>query len=247
MVVTIPVLLQQPCAGERGSGCGRLTTLHPPEVDLLENEAAGAHPLRVRASYVARLDDRIRQVGSVELEDRLWPEAPALCSLQVRSRKRTGGLVRKQTCFSVRKTPEGSDWSCAPGQPRSSGRRIPRHGKESRLKVGHGGSVRLTVRKKTAPASGRFRLRPRAGRLLLPVLAGCRWVVPIPGNPGLPAWRSCATAGSFAASGRAVRGNTSLLSHSSLKGKTATGSRAGPKAATVRKPTPPRSTWFASP
>ena len=76
-----------------------LTTLHPPEVDLLENEAAGAHPLRVRASYVARLDDRMRQAGPVELENRLWPEAPALCSLQVRSQERTGGLVRKRTCF----------------------------------------------------------------------------------------------------------------------------------------------------
>ncbi len=76
-----------------------LTTLHPPEVDLLENEAAGAHPLRVRASYVARLDDRMRQAGPVELEDRLWPEAPALCSLQVRSQERTGGLVRKPLRF----------------------------------------------------------------------------------------------------------------------------------------------------
>ncbi|MDE2965354.1 MAG: hypothetical protein OXU26_15705 [Acidobacteriota bacterium] len=76
-----------------------LTTLHPPEVDLLENEAAGAHPLRVRASYVARLDDRMRQEGPVELEDQLWPEAPALSSLQVRSRERSGGLARGRTCF----------------------------------------------------------------------------------------------------------------------------------------------------
>jgi hypothetical protein len=83
-------------SGKRAIG---LTTLHPPEVDLLENEAAGAHPLRVRASYVARLDDRMRSAGAVELEDRLWPEAPALGSLQVRSQQRTGGLVRKRTCF----------------------------------------------------------------------------------------------------------------------------------------------------
>ncbi len=76
-----------------------LATLHPPEVDLLENEAAGAHPLRVRASYVARLDDRMRRAGPVDLEDRLWPEAPALCSLQVRSQERSGGLVRGRTCF----------------------------------------------------------------------------------------------------------------------------------------------------
>ena len=76
-----------------------LTTLHPPEVDLLGNEAAGAHPLRVRASYVARLDDRVRKAGAVELEDQLWPEATALCSLQVRSQERTGGLVRRRTCF----------------------------------------------------------------------------------------------------------------------------------------------------
>ena len=76
-----------------------LTTLHSPEVDLLENEAAGAHPLRVRASYVARLDDRMRRAGPVDLEDRLWPEAPALCSLQVRTQERSGGLVRRRTCF----------------------------------------------------------------------------------------------------------------------------------------------------
>lgn len=68
-----------------------LTTLHPPEVDLLENEAAGAHPLRVRASFVARIDERMRQAGPLELEDRLWPEAPALCSLEKRSQ---GGLSR---------------------------------------------------------------------------------------------------------------------------------------------------------
>ena len=77
----------------------KLTTLHPPELDLLENEAAGAHPLRVRASYVASLDDRMRQAGPVELEDQLWPEAPALSSLQVRSHRRTGGLARGRTCF----------------------------------------------------------------------------------------------------------------------------------------------------
>ncbi len=76
-----------------------LATLHPPEVDLLQNEAAGAHPFRVRASYVARLDDWTRQAGPVELEDQLWPEAPALCSLQVRSQERTGGLLRGRTCF----------------------------------------------------------------------------------------------------------------------------------------------------
>ena len=76
-----------------------LTTLHSPEVDLLENEAAGAHPLRVRATYVARLDDRMRRAGPVNLEDRLWPEAPALCSLQVRTQERSGGLVKRRTCF----------------------------------------------------------------------------------------------------------------------------------------------------
>ena len=76
-----------------------LTTLHPPEVDLLENEAAGAHPLRVRASYVARLDGRTSQAGAVDLEDRLWPEAPALCSLQVRSQERSGGRVSGRICF----------------------------------------------------------------------------------------------------------------------------------------------------
>ena len=76
-----------------------LTTLHSPEVDLLENEAAGAHPLRVRATYVARLDDRMRRAGPVDLEDRLWPEAPALCSLQVRTQERSGGLVKRRTCF----------------------------------------------------------------------------------------------------------------------------------------------------
>ena len=76
-----------------------LTTLHPPEVDLLKNEAAGAHPLRLRASYVARLDDRVRRAGPVDLEDRLWPEDPALCSLQVRTQERSGGLVKRRTCF----------------------------------------------------------------------------------------------------------------------------------------------------
>ena len=52
------------------------TTLHPPELDLMGNEAAAAHPLRVRASYVARLDERLRRAGPVDLEDQLWPEAP---------------------------------------------------------------------------------------------------------------------------------------------------------------------------
>ena len=80
-----------------------LATLHPPELDLLENEAAGAHPLRVRASYVARLDEGLRRAGPVDLEDRLWPEAPALCSLEVRTQERyqepSGRLVRRRTCF----------------------------------------------------------------------------------------------------------------------------------------------------
>ena len=46
--------------------------------------------------------------------------------------------------------------------------------------------MRLTVRKKTTPASGRFRPRPRAGRLLLPALVGCLWIGPTPGlaQPG---------------------------------------------------------------
>ena len=79
------------------------TTLHPPELDLMGNEAAAAHPLRVRASYVARLDERLRRAGPVDLEDQLWPEAPALCSLEVRNQERyqerSGRLVRRWTCF----------------------------------------------------------------------------------------------------------------------------------------------------
>ena len=76
-----------------------LTTLHPPELDLLENEAAGAHPLRVRAYYVAKLDERLRRAGPVDLEDQLWPEAPALCSLEVRNQERSSRVVRRWTCF----------------------------------------------------------------------------------------------------------------------------------------------------
>ena len=76
-----------------------LTTLHPPEVDLLENGAAGAHPLRVRASYVARLDDRVRRAGLADLENRLWPEAPALCSLEVRNGGTAMGAGRRSTSF----------------------------------------------------------------------------------------------------------------------------------------------------
>ena len=75
------------------------TTLHPPELDLMGNEAAAAHPLRVRASYVARLDERLRRAGPVDLEDQLWPEAPALCSLEVRNQERSSRVVRRWTCF----------------------------------------------------------------------------------------------------------------------------------------------------
>ena len=64
------------------------------------NEAAAAHPLRVRASYVARLDERLRRAGPVDLEDQLWPEAPALCSLEVRNQERLEpGWFRRWTCF----------------------------------------------------------------------------------------------------------------------------------------------------
>lgn len=76
-----------------------LTTLHPPEVDLLQNEAAGAHPLRVRVHCVVRLDDRVRRAGLVELENRLWPEAPALSSLEVRNRGSAMGAGRRSTSF----------------------------------------------------------------------------------------------------------------------------------------------------
>ena len=75
------------------------TTLHPPEVDLLENGAAGAHPLRVRVYYVASLDDSMRQAGPVELEDQLWPEDPALCLLEVRNRGSAMGAGRGSTSF----------------------------------------------------------------------------------------------------------------------------------------------------
>ncbi len=76
-----------------------LTTLHPPEVDLLENEAAGAHPLRVRAYYVARLDERVKRAGLADLENQLWPEAPALCLLEVRHRGISMGAGRRSTSF----------------------------------------------------------------------------------------------------------------------------------------------------
>ena len=76
-----------------------LTTLHSPELDLMGNEAAAAHPLRVKAYYVARLEDPVRRAGPADLEDQLWPEAPALCSLEVRNLERSSQLVRGWTCF----------------------------------------------------------------------------------------------------------------------------------------------------
>ena len=75
------------------------TTLHPPELDLMGNEAAAAHPLRVRASYVARLDERLRRAGPVNLEDRLWLETPALCSLEVRNQGSAIRVGRRSTSF----------------------------------------------------------------------------------------------------------------------------------------------------
>ena len=45
--------------------------------------------------------------------------------------------------------------------------------------------MRLTVTIKTTPARGRSPRRPRPGRLLLPVLAGCLWVGPTLGLAGL--------------------------------------------------------------
>ncbi len=74
-----------------------LTTLHPPELDMLGNEAAGAHPLRVRATYVARLDERLKRAGQVNLEDRLWLETPALCSLEVRNQGSAIRVGRRST------------------------------------------------------------------------------------------------------------------------------------------------------
>ena len=76
-----------------------LTTLHPPELDLLGNEAAGAHPLRVRAYYVARLDGGVGRAGPVDLEDSLWSETPALCSLEVRNRGSAISAGRRLTSF----------------------------------------------------------------------------------------------------------------------------------------------------
>ena len=55
-----------------------LIRLHPPELDLLGNEESGAHPLRVSAFYLARLDRGLRKAGVVDLEDRLWMEGHAL-------------------------------------------------------------------------------------------------------------------------------------------------------------------------
>lgn len=74
-----------------------LTVLHRPELDLLGNEEAGSHPLRVRAFYVTRLDHGLRRTSVVDLEDRLWLEAPALCSLELRSR---GGSSRARRRLS---------------------------------------------------------------------------------------------------------------------------------------------------
>ncbi len=76
-----------------------LTTLHPPEVDLLENEAAGDHPLRVRATYVARRAGTLKRTGLAQLESRLWPEAPALCFLEIRHRGSAIGPGRRVTSF----------------------------------------------------------------------------------------------------------------------------------------------------
>ena len=74
-----------------------LTTLHSPELDLMGNEAAAAHPLRVKAYYVARLEDPVRRAGPADLEDQLWPEAPALCSLEVRIRGGSRRVGRRQS------------------------------------------------------------------------------------------------------------------------------------------------------
>ena len=68
-----------------------LTLLHHPELDLLGNEGAGSHPLRVSVFYVTRLDHELRRTSVIDLENRLWLEAPALCSLELRSR---GGSSR---------------------------------------------------------------------------------------------------------------------------------------------------------
>ena len=76
-----------------------LTPLHSPELDLMGNEAAGGHPLRVRAYYVARLDGRLRRTGLADLENRLWPEAPALCTLEVRGLERAISTGRRVTSF----------------------------------------------------------------------------------------------------------------------------------------------------
>ena len=82
-----------------------LTPLHSPELDLMGNEAAGAHPLRVRVYYVARLDGRLRRTGLADLENRLWLETLRLsATLEVRNQGTRDPHVGRSggPAFSVR-------------------------------------------------------------------------------------------------------------------------------------------------
>src|SRR5439155_10425923 len=60
--------------------------LYSPELDLLRNDQTGVHPFRLRLFYFARTPMWFVPGSVLELEDRLWPEAPALCSMNALDR-----------------------------------------------------------------------------------------------------------------------------------------------------------------
>lgn len=74
----------------------RLFELYPPEIDLLDNSMTGSYPLILRFFYSIRTPQDIRADSVIEVEDRLWQEEAALCSLRIRSQK-AHNLERRST------------------------------------------------------------------------------------------------------------------------------------------------------
>ena len=57
--------------------------LYTPEIDLLDDAAVGGHPFVLRVFYFVPTPESIGLESVVELDDRLWPDTPARCTIRI--------------------------------------------------------------------------------------------------------------------------------------------------------------------
>lgn len=72
-----------------------LVPLYDPEIDLLGNDSTGHAHHRLRLFYFTSTPSSLRSGDEIVVEDRLWPEAKALVTLQAEGRD--GCVVQTET------------------------------------------------------------------------------------------------------------------------------------------------------